>query len=166
MTIKFKTAVKSRSLSHRKKSTSHKQRRHKKYRKTPHHRVVRKTQRRRRPSMRYTRKMRGGLLSIKPAQMQASSMTPQEEAYQKMMKSNALQNHINNQTGGAGVAVPQLQQADPAMNDHLANLQAIQLQASANRVYDSNVGKDATADVAAQQDYNQAVDDLTDRHGA
>ena len=166
MTIKFKTAVKPRSLSHRKKhsSSSNKQRRHKKYRKTPYARH--KTHKKRRVSKRHTRKMRGGLLSIKPAQVAASSMTPQEEAYQRMMKSNELQNHINNQTGGAGVAVPQLQQADPAMNDHIANLQAVQLQASANRVYDGNVGKDASADAVTQQDYNQAVDDLTDKHGA
>lgn len=140
---------------------SSKSQRHKKYRKTPYKRHSRRSRRHRKIGIRRTRKMRGGVLGIKPFQQPASSMTPQEEAYQRMMKSNAVQNHINNQTGGAGVVVPQLQQADPTMNSHLANLQAAQLQASANRIYDGNVGKDATADATSQQEYNNAVDDLT-----
>lgn len=139
---------------------SSKSSRHKKYRKTPHRRTLRRTRRYRKRGIRRTHKMRGGL-GIKPFQQPASSMTPQEESYQRMMKSNAIQNHINNQTGGAGVVVPQLQQADPTMNSHLANLQAVQLQASANRIYDGNVGKDAAADSSTQQEYTKAVNDLT-----
>jgi hypothetical protein len=149
-------------LKKHKKHKTLKQRHKKKYRKTPYYRkrtFSRRTHKRR--TIKTPRTRKGGFLSIKPFQAPASSMTPQEEAYQKMMKSTELQNHLNTQTGGAEVAVPQLQQADPMMNSHLANIQRLNLQASANRMYDGNIGKDASADSHVANQYVESVNELS-----